>query len=646
MNHSNHLKNETSPYLLQHAHNPVSWYPWCDEAFERAMKEDKPVFLSIGYSTCHWCHVMAEETFENEKAANLLNTHFISIKVDREERPDIDNIYMRACQLMTGSGGWPMSVFLTPEKAPFFTGTYFPRHHFMELAQAIAKQWRSDREKLLDAAESIGIAMEEVYEKRSSDNNFVYNDENADALEKMESTLLRESLSYFRQVFDPVNGGFGSAPKFPSPHNLMLLLAHSPHMAEKTLLQMFKGGIFDHIGGGFARYSTDERWLAPHFEKMLYDNALLAITYTLAFAKTGNSFYSYVAKCTLSYLRREMLSDDGGFYSAQDADTDGEEGKFYLFTPEEIESVLGKDAASDFCRHFDTKKGGNFEGKSIPNLLLSEKDTDVEHSSLIVERVCVGDFQNSIEKLYHYRQQRLSLHRDEKQLTGWNCLAAAAFAFAGRIFEDESLISIADDTLSFIESYLLENDVLHACYAGGRKSGPAFLDDHAFYALALIQMYKAICSAFPSDGNSFDDGSSRHNAYLRRAIAIAEKTIENFWDEEDYGFFFSGKDNEKLIMDVKECYDGAILSGNSVMAYVLTQLIDMIETCNDDIMTSDRRADILSSFKETLKMHRLFMNQQAGSHPAGHSFYLFSLFPLKKITCENGMCSLTGEDVF
>ncbi len=645
MKHSNHLNSETSPYLLQHAHNPVNWYPWCDEAFQRAVKEDKPVFLSIGYSTCHWCHVMAEETFENEKAAKLLNAHFISIKVDREERPDIDNIYMRACQLMTGSGGWPMSVFLTPEKSPFFAGTYFPRHHFMELAQAIAKQWHSDKEKLLDAAENISIAMEEVYEKRSSGNP-VYNDENADALEKMERTLLRESLAFFLQSFDAVNGGFGRAPKFPSPHNSMLLLAHSPHMAEKTLLQMFKGGIFDHIGGGFSRYSTDERWLAPHFEKMLYDNALLAITYTLAFAKTGNSFYSYVAKRTLSYLCREMLSDDGGFYSAQDADTDGKEGKFYLFTSNEIEDVLGKDAASDFCRRFDIRKGGNFEGKSIPNLLLSEKDTDVEHSSLIVDRVCAEDIQNSIEKLYYYRQQRLSLHRDEKQLTGWNCLAAAAFAFAGRIFEDESLVSIADDTLAFIEAHLLKNDVLHACYAGGRKSGPAFLDDYAFYALALIQMYKALCSACASDGNSFTDSASRYNAYLRRAVAITEKTIENFWDERDYGFFFSGKDNEKLIMDVKECYDGAIPSGNSVMAYVLTQLIALMENSSDDIEPTDRRADTLSSFKETLKRHRLFMNQQAGSHPAGHSFYLFSLSPLKEITCENGMCSLTGEDVF
>lgn len=626
MEHMNHLKNETSPYLLQHAANPVNWYPWCEEAFTRAGQENKPIFLSIGYSTCHWCHVMARESFENKKIAQSLNDAFICIKVDREERPDLDHVYMQACQLMTGSGGWPMSIFLTPGKKPFFAGTYFPPGAFLKLIKILSTQWTTNKKELLESAAQIEAAMHTI--------NNTQKGSIASEPSPRPDLFLKDALEYFRTSFDPVNGGFGTAPKFPSPHNLMLLLSTAPHMAEKTLLQMYKGGIFDHIGGGFSRYSTDDMWLAPHFEKMLYDNALLAIAYTLAYAKTQNTFYRHVAEQVLRYLMREMRSSEGGFYAAQDADTDGKEGKYYLFTPEEIDAVLG-DEAKAFCSRYDITKRGNFEGKSIPNLLKSTADIETADAGVPVESNKDGSsaiftenhaLASGLHQLYEYRKNRSQLHRDEKILTGWNSLAAAAFAFAGRIFENRELIMTAGKTVAFIQEHITTNGMLLASFSLSEKSIPAFLDDYAFYTLALLQMYRA----------------TQNSGYLSQAIGTAIRTVEQFWDEKDHGFFFSGEQNEKLITTVKETYDGAIPSANAVMSYNLIQLTKNIENGKKH----QTPTGVLAQLKDILCKHNEFMDKHASIQPAGHSFYLFARFPLKETDCQGGICRLTGEDVF
>ena len=368
---SNHLKNQTSPYLIQHAENPVDWYPWCEEAFERARKEDKPVFLSIGYSTCHWCHVMAHESFEDEEIAEILNKNFVSIKVDKEERPDIDSIYMSVCQAITGSGGWPTTIFMTAEQQPFFAGTYFPKSSvnghtgFKELLEAVTEKWNSDRDALIESAEEIIAFLDS-----KASNAATFSDE---------KSLINQAMVQYERTFDEKYGGFGTAPKFPTPHNLLFLMRryeksgdkHALLMAEKTLTQMYRGGIFDHIGGGFSRYSTDQFFLVPHFEKMLYDNGLLIMAYSKAYQLTRKRMYRHAAEKTAEFIMREMTAPDGGFYSAQDADSDGEEGKFYLLEPEEIRQVLDEEGTKEFCRIFDITERGNFEGKNIPNLLKS-----------------------------------------------------------------------------------------------------------------------------------------------------------------------------------------------------------------------------------------------------------------------------------
>lgn len=387
---SNKLLNETSPYLLQHADNPVDWHPWGEEAFTKAHLENKPVFVSIGYSTCHWCHVMAHESFENPDIAEYLNKNYVSVKVDREERPDIDQVYMRACQAVTGSGGWPMSIFMLPDKRPFFAGTYFPPQQFLQILRALHSSWQSDSGLIEESAEQIKDIVNRMFPDRSS----------AVFSGKDEHQLTRDAVRSFRQTFDREYGGFGNAPKFPSPQNLLFLLGAAPDMAEKTLLQMYKGGIYDHIGGGFSRYSTDHRWLVPHFEKMLYDNALLAIAYTMAYACTDRPVYESVVSGIFSYLSREMISPEGCFYAAQDADSEGVEGRYYLFTPDEITSVLGDDEAAKFCRQYDITPQGNWEGKSIPNLL--KHDAIPEMSS-----------DSTKSRLLEYRKQRTSLHTDK-----------------------------------------------------------------------------------------------------------------------------------------------------------------------------------------------------------------------------------------
>ena len=409
---SNMLKNETSPYLLQHSENPVNWYPWRQEAFEKARAEDKPIFLSIGYSSCHWCHVMAHESFESLKTAEILNEKFISIKVDRDERPDIDSVYMSVCQAFTGSGGWPMSIFMTWDKKPFFAGTYFPPYSrngmpgFFELLNAISSQWQNNRYKLINSADMIikQLKMQDIHNKPVNGNP------------------IEEAVQIFSESFDSVNGGFGSAPKFPSPHNLMFLTMYAYltnndkalHMVEKTLIQMRKGGIFDQIGCGFSRYSTDNLYLTPHFEKMLYDNALMIISYSAVYSITKNNIYLNTAEKTADYVLREMTSTEGGFYSAQDADSEGVEGKYYTFSLKEILSVLGEEGGRKFAGLFDITEAGNFESGNIPNLLKSNDLT--------------SDLSEEIKKLYNYRKNRMKLRIDDKILVSWNSMMISSLS--------------------------------------------------------------------------------------------------------------------------------------------------------------------------------------------------------------------------
>ncbi len=466
---SNHLINAVSPYLLQHSDNPVDWFPWCKEAFEKAEAEDKPIFLSIGYSTCHWCHVMAHESFENLEIAKILNKHFISIKVDREERPDIDSVYMSVCQAFTGSGGWPMSIFMTWDKKPFFAGTYFPpRQHygmpgFADLLHTIANLWMNHRNKILQSADEIIKHLQNAEQINTSAIN--------DLVETAAKSLL--------ESFDEINGGFGSAPKFPTPHNLLFLMMYAKQnrsseplkAVEKTLIQMRKGGIFDQIGYGFSRYSTDKYFLAPHFEKMLYDNALLIIVYSAAYGAAENPLYLDTAEKTAEYILREMTLPQGGFYSAQDADSDGVEGKYYTFTLDEIFKVLGKERGEIFANAFDITEEGNFDGMNIPNLLKSS--------------ALKSDFTEEIRILYSYRKIRTSLHIDDKILLSWNSMMIAALSMLYRVSGSDKYLNAALKAQRFIEENMCGDVELYTSWRSGIRSSSSFLDDHAFYIAAL-----------------------------------------------------------------------------------------------------------------------------------------------------------------
>ena len=543
---SNHLKNATSPYLLQHAENPVDWYPWCKQAFEKAKSEDKPIFLSIGYSTCHWCHVMAHESFEDKKTAEILNQYFVSIKIDREERPDIDSVYMSVCQAFTGSGGWPMSIFMTWDKKPFFAGTYFPpkSHYgmpgFPDLLDVIVSQWNNNRRKLLQSAEQI------ITHLKSAESG----DKNID-----DEELIKRAMQIFSESFDEINGGFSSAPKFPTPHNLLFLMLYAKHkqdsdalkMAEKTLLQMRKGGIFDHIGYGFSRYSTDKYFLAPHFEKMLYDNALLIIAYSAAYYLTNNEIYLDTAEKTTEYILREMTSADGGFYSAQDADSEGVEGKYYTFTLDEIINVLGEEKGKRFAESFDITSNGNFEGVNILNLL---KSNDLE-----------SDFSEEIHNLYDYRKKRTNLHLDDKILLSWNSLMIAALSIFYRVSRNEKYLNAVVNAQKFIEENMCDGVQLFTSWRDGKHSEKSFLDDYAFYIASLIELYN----------------STLDKVYLEKAERFCDEAVRRFEDCQRDGFYLCEASYTEIFMNPKETYDGAIPSGNSVMAYNFVRMFQLTE---------------------------------------------------------------------
>ena len=575
----NHLKNQTSPYLLQHADNPVDWYPWSEEAFTKARVEDKPVFLSIGYSTCHWCHVMAHESFEDLEIADILNKYYVSIKVDKEERPDIDSIYMAVCQAFTGSGGWPTSIFMTAEQKPFFAGTYFPKTArygsigFKELLLIIHQKWKNERDALVDSADKITAALNQHHVAAS----------------QAEGTLLDTALRWYEQNFDASFGGFGGAPKFPTPHNLLFLMQQyekqgnrqALNMAEITLQKMYAGGLFDHIGYGFCRYSTDRYYLVPHFEKMLYDNALLILAYCKAYELTGKSFYLEVAKKTASYILDEMTSPKGGFYSAQDADSDGEEGKYYVFTPEEIIELLGQADGTAFCERFGITKTGNFEGKSIPNLLHAKDLTD--------ER-----FDCFLPTLRDYRRGRTCLHTDDKILTAWNALMIAALCRLYRCSRDHRYLEAAKKAQGFIENSLFSQDTLYVSFRDGKLGEHGFLDDYAGYIFALLSLYDA----------------TLEETFLRRAMQLTRETVTQYYDSEHGGFYLSGRDNETLLFRPKECYDGALPSGNSLITYVLVRLNALLPDYSTENILNKQLA---------------YMAGEAEQYPAGFSMFLMAL---------------------
>jgi uncharacterized protein YyaL (SSP411 family) len=577
--YNNRLANESSPYLLQHAHNPVDWYPWGAEALERAKKEDKPVFLSIGYSTCHWCHVMERESFTDERIAKIMNEHFVSIKVDREQRPDVDAVYMNAVQMMTGSGGWPLSVFLTPEGKPFYGGTYFPptdmygRPGFDKILLGIAEAWKEKRADLVDSAGKISGALAGLSEAGSQ--------------QDLTADVLKKAFGYYHATFDNAHGGFGRAPKFPQPSQLSMLLGYwrrsgeekALEMVERTLTAMANGGIYDHLGGGFHRYSTDARWLVPHFEKMLYDQALLSRSYIQAYQATGKEDYAEVVREILDYVLRDMTDAKGGFYSAEDADSEGEEGLFYVWKPDEIEGVLGKEKAEVFNEYYGVTEKGNFEDdKSILNVTgsVEELAKRFKKDKGEIEKVLV---QGRTELLEH-RGKRIRPHRDDKVIAGWNGLMISSMAYGGAVLGEPKYVTAAAKAADFVLSTLRENGRLKRYYREGQVTGLGFLDDHAFLTLGLLDLYEATFDA----------------RWLAEAKKLAGQMTELFGDESGGLFFLSGKDSEKLIVRNRPSYDGAVPSGNSVAALALLRLGQLTM----DLDVSDRGGQVLKGLSGQL----------------------------------------------
>ena len=551
----NHLANETSPYLLQHKNNPVDWYPWGEEALKRAKDEEKPIFLSIGYSACHWCHVMEHESFEDEAIAKVLNEKFICIKVDREERPDLDQLYMNAVQMLTGRGGWPMSVFLTPDLKPFYAGTYWPPRAkqglpgFDQVIASVSRAWEENRDEAVAMADRLTAELAKL--------------DQAEATGEINEELIANAVVQLRKTFDRTYGGFGSAPKFPAPMSLQLLLRHwhrqreqsSLDMVKVTLDRMASGGIYDHLGGGFARYSVDARWLVPHFEKMLYDNAQLAVTYLEAFQATGDEDYARVVRETLDYVLRDMTDEAGGFYSTEDADSEGVEGKFYTWTPEQLQEVLGEEAATTFAKVYDVTEAGNFEHTNILNLpktigqqakLLGMERQDLE------EQLAAGR-----AKLFAAREERIHPHKDDKVIVSWNGLMIEAMARAGAVLEEPHYVEAAAKAADFLLKELRREDgrLLHT-WRHGKAKLDAYLDDYSYLANGLVALYE----------------SSFESKYLDEAIALVEVVLERFADSEGKGFYYTADDHEELIVRSKDFTDNAVPSGNAMAATALIKL--------------------------------------------------------------------------
>ena len=552
---TNHLINETSPYLLQHAHNPVDWFPWGEEALEIARREQKPILLSIGYSACHWCHVMEHESFENEAIARLMNEHFVNIKVDREERPDLDQIYMSAVQMMTHHGGWPMTVFLTPEGLPFYAGTYFPpedRYNmpgFPRVLISVADAYRERREDVQETAASV---LSEL--KRA-----------ATALESSElltTELLDTAYRGIIKGYDSTNGGFGGAPKFPPAMSLEFLLhtyyrtanPEALQIVEHTCRKMAQGGICDQLGGGFHRYSTDARWLVPHFEKMLYDNALLSSLYLHYYQVSHDPAARTVAEGILDYVVREMRHPGGGFYSTQDADSEGVEGKFFVWGKSEITELLGERDAALFVAYYDVTAAGNFEGENILNI--TRDLPAVAASQQVTEEQLAEALARSCERLFAAREGRVKPARDEKILTAWNGLMLAGFAEAAAVLKRPDYLEIARQNAQFLLDNLRGDGLLLRTYKDGHAKLNAYLEDYAFFISGLVTLFE----------------TSGELQWLEEALSLTTTMIDEFWDDEDGGFFYTGRSHEDLIVRSKDFFDNATPSGNSVAAEVLLRI--------------------------------------------------------------------------
>ena len=581
----NHLENEKSPYLRMHRYNPVDWYPWGEEALSLARGQDKPIFLSIGYSACHWCHVIARESFEDADIAARLNEDYVSVKVDKEERPDIDKVYMDAVELTTGAGGWPMTLLLTPDAEPFFAATYLPKESrdgamgLSELLGAASKLWKTDKAKALRSAHDITKAMRAVA---------------APPVEETPPTgdIARAGFEAFERAYDEQWGGFGRAPKFPSAHNLLFLLAYYERvgaaraltMATQTLDHMYCGGLFDHLGGGFCRYSVDRKWLVPHFEKMLYDNALLLWAYAEAFAATERPLYAEIASRTADFILRDMTSAQGAFFCALDADSEGREGAFYLFTPEEIKETLGEDDGEWFCRRYGVMPGGNFEGKSILNLI-GNYDFNKPDPRLPAMR----------DRLLAYRKKRLPLARDDKALTSWNALTIAALCASARALGKPEHLTAAKRAEAFLSERMISDDGgLLLRYRDGESKGDGVLSDYAYLALAEIMLY---------------DGAGERK-YLTRAETVMNALLDRFSDGERGGYFLYSVRGERLITRPKETWDAAMPSGNSAAALALVRLAEL----SDD-----------ARYAEAADRQLSFLAGAVRAHPTGHGFALYAL---------------------
>jgi len=578
--HTNHLIHETSPYLLQHAHNPVDWYPWSGEALQKAKTENRPILLSIGYSACHWCHVMERESFEDEKIAALMNDLFVNIKVDREERPDLDEIYMNAVQMLTGRGGWPMTVFLTPEGKPFYGGTYFPPEDrygvpgFPKILQGVANAYR---EKPHEVERSVGQILTGLQRMSLS----------TESQQSFSSDIIGQSAERLTEAYDADHGGLGKAPKFPNVGVYELFLRHYHRskanrfldMVTHTLTKMAQGGIYDHLGGGFHRYSVDEKWLVPHFEKMLYDNAQLVRIYAQVYRVTGEPLFKQVVDETMTYLTREMLHSEGGFYSTQDADSEGEEGKFFVWTEAEVTRILGEEPSEIFCRIYDVSEEGNFEGKNILHPILTlEQASKLFRRDLKAIESLVSDAKM---KLFQEREKRIKPFRDEKILTSWNGLMLSGLAEAIKISGRPAYLEAADRTVDFIFTKMFRDGRLLHTYKDGTGKILGYLDDYAFLAAGLLDLFEATVNRM----------------HLDRALKLAVTMLDEFWDEAGAGFFYTGRAHEQLIARSKPIFDASIPSGNAVATQVLLRLYHYTET--ENYLKSAER--ILRAYYDTME---------------------------------------------
>ena len=584
---SNKLIIEKSPYLLQHAYNPVNWYPWGEEAFELAKKENKPIFLSFGYSTCHWCHVMEHESFEDEEVARLMNECFVCMKVDREERPDIDNVYMAVCQLMTGSGGWPLTIFMMPDKRPFFAGTYFPKESkygrigMLDLLPSINEIWTKRNHEVLETANEIVNFLKQISSMKSD--------------KELGESAFKLAFEQLSSHFDEEYGGFGRAPKFPTPHNLLFLLRYwkrtgdkkALQMVEKTLQAMQCGGIYDHIGFGFHRYSTDSKWFVPHFEKMLYDQAMLGMAYTETFQATKNEQYKKTAEEIFTYVLRDMTSSEGGFYSAEDADSEEEEGKFYVWTEKEIRQVLEKGEADLAVKIFNMEKSGNY----LEEATREKTGTNILYLKCSIEENQKEKIEIIRQKLFKVREKRVHPYKDDKVLVSWNGLMIAALSKAGSAFNNEQYSNAAKHATDFILRYLYKDGKLLHRFRDGEASIQAHVDDYAFFIWGLLELYEV----------TFE------TKYLQIALDLNDCSLKHLWDEENFGFYFTSDKDESLIVRQKEIYDGAIPSANSVSMLNLLRLSRITGSSKFEEYATKIRNIFSQSFLQSPTSHTQFL---------------------------------------